>query len=336
MHLRLPGRPTRRNRLLLRADAGSGFYGTQQARLLRIYLGATTFLFTYGVVFTLFPVHRGFKGAHPIGGMVAIALGMAALLWLAARPDKPAPATAAAMVATPIVMAFHRTITAEFACLIAPMFLAMYLRAFYSPRRGSIMVAVLTGACVLALAVAPAQKLYYIDYVIFVVAIIGAAESFGFVMRALVTAACTDPLTGVFNRAGWEIATVDLLARSRSRETTITVIALDIDNLKQLNDIEGHLAGDEHLISCARRWRELTPSNAVLARLGGDEFAVCIAEQAGARPTEAERLVADVRLHTPATSIGAAADNGDAADVAALFASADASLYAAKRARSPG
>jgi diguanylate cyclase (GGDEF)-like protein len=334
MHLKLPGRTTRRNRLVLRADAGSGFYGNQRARLLRIYLCATTFLFTWGVVFTLFPIHRGMKGGHSIGGIVAIALGLAALLWLAVRPDKTAPATAAAMAATPIVMAFHVAITAEFACLIAPMFLAMYLRAFYSPRRGLILVAVLTGACVLALAVAPAPKLFYLDYAIFVVAIFGAAESFGFVMRALVAAACTDPLTGLLNRAGWEIGTADLLTRSRSAAATVTVIALDIDNLKQLNDIEGHLAGDEHLIGCAKRWRDLTPANAILARLGGDEFAVCIAERTGARPTAAERFIAGVRLHTPETSIGTAADRGDAADVAALYASADASLYAAKRARS--
>ena len=244
------------------------------------------------------------------------------------------------MAATPIVMAFHRTITAEFACLIAPMFLAMYLRAFYSPRRGAMLVAVLTGACVLALAVAPAQKLYYLDYVIFVVAIIGAAESFGLVMRTLVAAACTDPLTGLLNRAGWEIGTADLLARSRSRAVTITVIALDIDNLKQINDVEGHLAGDEHLIGCAECWRELTPANAVLARLGGDEFAVCIAERTGSTPTSAELFVAGVRLRTPETSIGTAvhrgdaADPGDPADIAALYASADASLYAAKRERS--
>src|SRR6202034_899935 len=118
-----------------------------------------------------------------------------------------------------------------------------------------------------------------IDYLIFAIAIVGAAESFGLVMRALVSAACTDPLTGLLNRAGWEIATVDLLAWSRSKAATITVITLDIDNLKQLNDIEGHLAGDEHLIGYAKCWRELTPANAVLARLGGDEFAVCIAER---------------------------------------------------------
>ncbi len=135
-------------------------------------------------------------------------------------------------------------------------------------------------------------------------------------MRTLVAAACTDPLTGLLNRAGWEIGTADLLTRSRSWTATITVIALDIDNLKKINDIEGHLAGDEHLISCAERWRELIPANAVLARLGGDEFAVCIAERAGSTPTSAELFVAGVRLRTPETSIGTAVHSGDAADPA--------------------
>jgi diguanylate cyclase (GGDEF)-like protein len=329
----LSRRVTRRNRLRLRADSGRGFYGRQQARLLRIYLGATTFLYLYGVVFTIFPVHRGMTGSHPIGGITAIALGVAALVWLAVRPDRPAPATAAAMVATPIVMACHRAITAEFACLIAPMFLAMYLRAFYSPRRGVTLIAVLTGLCVFALWLAPATKLFFLDYVIFVIAIVGAAESFGLVTRALVAAACTDPLTGLLNRAGWEIAVGDLLARSRSAALVITVIAMDIDNFKLINDTEGHLAGDEHLISRAGFWREVAPASAILARLGGDEFAVCIVDRAA--PATARQFVASVRLHTPDTSIGSASRSGEVADIADLHAAADADLYAAKYKKFP-
>jgi diguanylate cyclase (GGDEF)-like protein len=338
MGVSLPGpfgrRATRRHRLILRADAGSGFYGRQQVRLLRRYFYATTFLYIYGVVFTLFPIRQGLTLSNPAGGIAAIGLGFAALAWLAVRPDKPAPATAAAIAATPIVMAFHRAITAEFACLIAPMFLAMYLRAFYSPRRGAILVTVLIGASVLALAVAPAPKIS-IDYVIFVIAIIGAAESFGLVTRALVTAACTDPLTGLLNRAGWEIATADLLARSRSTRATVTVIALDIDNFKQINDAEGHLAGDDHLSSRAAFWREAAPANAVLARLGGDEFAVCIADRAGPTPTTAEQFIAGVRLYTPGTSIGTASHCGESADIASLYAAADTNLYTAKHKRYP-
>lgn len=318
----------------LRADSGSGFYAAHQVRLLRIYLGTTTFLYAYGVTFTLFPIHRGLKYGNPAGGIVAIVLGVAALVWLAVRPDKPAPATAAAIVATPIVMAFHIAISAELACLIAPMFLAMYLRAFYSPRRGVLLVGVLTAACVVALAIAPTRKLY-IDYLIFVVAIVGAAESFGLVTRSLVAAACTDPLTGLLNRAGWEIATTDLLARARSSAATVTVIALDIDHFKRINDTDGHVAGDEHLVSRAGVWRKVAPANAVLARFGGDEFAVCIAERPGRTPTAAERFVAGVRVHTPGTSVGAASAPGESADVAALYALADDDLYAAKQQRAP-
>lgn len=332
-----PGRRgAHRNRLRLRADAGNGFYGEHQIRLLRIYLGITTCLYTYGVVFgNLIPVHPGLARENPVGGIAAVLLGLAALASLAVRPDEPAPATAVAIGATPAVMVFHHAMTAEFACLIAPMFLAMYLRAFYSPRRGTLLVGVLTGACVLALALSQAASLY-LDYIIFAIAIVGAAESFGLVTRTLVAAACTDPLTGLLNRAGWEIATADLLARSRPRAVTVTVIAADIDNFKQINDTDGHLAGDEHLIRCAARWRDLAPRGTVLARLGGDEFGFCVVDRAGPVPDAAERFVAAIRLHTPDTSVGTASRSAQSADIAALHAAADASLYAAKRRKVSG
>lgn len=330
-----PRRHPRRYRLPLRSAGQTGFYVRQQVRVLRIYLGGTTFLLLYGVVFTVFPLRRDLTYANPAGGIVGVCLGAAALAWLAVRPERPNPGTAAAILAIPIVMAFHRAIVAEFVCLIGPMFLTMYLRAFYPARRGIVLVAVLTGACVLGLAVAPTPKLS-IDYLIFVIAIIGAGESFGLVMRSLVTAACTDPLTGVLNRAGWEIATADLSARFRSASATITVVAMDIDNFKRINDTEGHLAGDQHLVSRAGVWRELTPGNAVLARLGGDEFAACIAEREGpneSATTAARRFVADVRIHTPGTSVGIASCCGATADIRSLFAAADRDLYDTKQKR---
>jgi diguanylate cyclase (GGDEF)-like protein len=208
------------------------------------------------------------------------------------------------------------------------MFLAMYLRAFYPPRRAVMLIGLLTVAVVVAIAVAPMRKLY-IDYLICVVGIVGASESFGLVMRALVTSACTDPLTGLLNRAGWEIATRDLLARWRSPKSTISVVVMDLDGFKQLNDTHGHLAGDEHLAGHARRWRDLAPADAVLARLGGDEFAVCVPDRTEGAPT-AERFVADVRQHTPDTSVGMASLPGGTADIATLYARADAELYVVK------
>ncbi|MFY2861956.1 hypothetical protein ACOJVU_20045 [Mycobacterium sp. THU-M104] len=110
----------------MRADAGKGFYEEHQIRLLRIYLGTTTFLYVYGVVVgNLIPIHPGLARGNPAGGIAAVVLGLAALVWLAVRPDKPVPAAAVAIGATPAVMAFRHVMVAEFACLIAPMFLAM-------------------------------------------------------------------------------------------------------------------------------------------------------------------------------------------------------------------
>jgi diguanylate cyclase (GGDEF)-like protein len=306
------------------AGADGRVIGKQRVRLLRIYFAATTFLYLYGVVFTLFPVRTDIAYGNPIGGIIAIVLGAGSLAYLAVKPDRLMPATLAAMAATPVVMAFHVTLTAEYVCVIGPMFLAMYLRAFHRPRQAWLMIAVLTAACVVAVYVAPAPHVGTITGLIIVVAIGGAAESFGILMRAMFTAACTDPMTGVLNRAGWEIATSDLLANSRATSGSVTVIALDIDGLKRLNDTLGHQAGDNRIMEYAQQWRRTAPRRSVLARLGGDEFAVCIA---GEQPAVVDDFLRSIRLHTPEASVGAATAASTRVRVTDLYAEADAALY---------
>lgn len=308
------------SRITSLAGARSHFVGEQRVRLLRIYLGATTFLYLYGVVFTLFPVRTDLAYGNPVGGIIAIVLGALGLVQLAVRPNRAMFATAVSVIATPIVMAFHVTLTAEYVCLIAPMFLAMYIRAFHPPRQAWVLIGVLILSCVAAVAVAPAPHVGVITYLIIVVAIAGAAESFGLLMRAMFTAACTDPLTGLLNRAGWEIATADLLGGLRV-PSVITVVALDIDDLKGLNDTQGHPAGDRLIIAYARHWARAAPRGAVLARLGGDEFAACIAGEG------VTRFLDDVRSNTPRVSIGTATRASGPVDIADLYARADAELY---------
>lgn len=310
-------------RLSSLAAADGRVLGRQRIRLLRIYLSATTFLYLYGVVFTLFPVRTDIAYANPVGGIVAIVLGSAALACLAVEPQRLMPPTIAAMAATPIVMAFHVILTAEYVCLIAPMFLAMYLRAFHPPRQAGLLIGALTAACVAAVALAPAPHVGVITFLIITVAIIGAAESFGLLMRAMFTAACTDPLTGLLNRAGWEMGTADLLVRCRSASQSVSVVALDIDGLKTLNDTYGHLAGDRHIAGYARQWMRIAPRDAVLARLGGDEFGVCIAGGAGV----VDAVVRDIRRRTPGVSLGTATRSCGDANVAELYAEADAAMY---------
>ncbi|MET0701977.1 MAG: GGDEF domain-containing protein [Mycobacterium sp.] len=293
-------------------------------RILRIYLSGTTLLFLYGVVFTLFPVRTDLAFANPAGGIVAIVIGLLALAGLMVAPDRLTLATVAAMAATPIVMAFHVTLTAEYSCVIGPMFLAMYLRAFHRPRDAWLGIASLVTACIIAVVVAPAPHVGVITCLIIAVAIIGAAESFGLLMRAMFTAACTDPMTGLLNRAGWEIGTTDLVTRARTARATVTVVAFDIDGLKSINDTYGHQAGDRRITEYARHWRQAAPRHAVLARLGGDEFAACIV---GEESEVVDEFLRSIRLNTPAVSIGTASRSSPHTNVAELYAEADTALY---------
>ncbi|WP_394726970.1 putative bifunctional diguanylate cyclase/phosphodiesterase [Altererythrobacter sp. GH1-8] len=83
----------------------------------------------------------------------------------------------------------------------------------------------------------------------------------------------TDPLTGCLNRRSMAEATEDLRARSNAHGKSIAFVMVDIDNFKQINDLNGHTAGDIVLTTLADRLREKLPKEALLARLGGDEFA---------------------------------------------------------------
>ncbi len=85
----------------------------------------------------------------------------------------------------------------------------------------------------------------------------------------------SDHLTGCLNRRSLTIALADLLAERVERERALAVIALDLDNFKQINDLNGHMAGDEVLQCTARRIAALLPEDGLLARLGGDEF-LCV------------------------------------------------------------
>nr|WP_238391877.1 MULTISPECIES: GGDEF domain-containing protein [unclassified Mycolicibacterium] len=310
------------------ASTGHPLLAQQKIRTLRIYLGATTALYLYGVLGSLLIIRAREPLINHAGGFVAVTLGSVALIALAVTPRSQEFATLAAIIATPAVMAAHKSMTAEFVCLIAAMFLGIHLRAFFAPRRGFALIVLLLILCETAVYVAPASKMGFIDYLIIAVAIIGAAESFGFVMRALLAAMCTDALTGIQNRVGWEVSTTHLLNMySRSPETIITVAAIDFDGLKALNDTYGHPAGDQRIREYTEFWRTTAPTASVLARLGGDEFAICIAHT---NSRTVDQFLDAIRQHTPQVSIGMASNAANQANVTELYAIADTALYATR------
>lgn len=319
------------NRPDLHLGALGGPLPRSPLHVLRTYLAATTLLYAMGVALTLFPVDDSATLSDPTGGLIAVALGIAALGWLSVRPRRPLPAVIAACAATPTVMAFHELIAAEFLCMVAAMFLAMYLRATFPRRQAWVLVGLLTVGCVVALAVAPAPK-YLSTYIVVAVAIPAAAESFGLLTRTLLTAVCTDPLTGVFNRAGWELATAGLFAGRRSA-AAVTVISLDIDAPAPVAGIGDGEAAGRQLVQNARTCVALLPAETAMARLGDSEFAICVVHDDDGPPGQAATLIDELRRELPDASLAAATAPAPAADITALHAQAASRLASVRRDR---
>lgn len=83
----------------------------------------------------------------------------------------------------------------------------------------------------------------------------------------------TDPLTNCLNRRAIGETTAAIIAQAKKREKTVAYLMLDLDNFKNINDVQGHEAGDKVLIEVAKRLKTAMPPNTHIARLGGDEFA---------------------------------------------------------------
>jgi len=90
--------------------------------------------------------------------------------------------------------------------------------------------------------------------------------------------AALDPLTGLYNRRSGEQRLAQEISRSTRNGRPLTVLALDLDGLKQVNDRFGHPAGDELIRSFAERLNKAIRGSDLAVRLGGDEFLVLLPE----------------------------------------------------------
>ena len=158
--------------------------------------------------------------------------------------------------------------------------------------------------------------------------------------QQLLEEACTDSLTGLLNRRGLRQHGETLRAK-RENAASLTVLMLDLDDFKRINDRLGHAVGDAVLAEVGRRLTTICGPAAAIARLGGDEFAAVVPDLT---ERDANRLAEDVgaALRQPLRRPeGAVPMNGSVGlcwrpaggDVHALMAEADDRLYRAKRAR---
>ena len=151
-------------------------------------------------------------------------------------------------------------------------------------------------------------------------------------MGDLAREARRDPLTGLSNRRLWEEQAAVETSRARRDGVPLSVVLFDLDDFKEVNDAQGHAAGDELLRQIGRAWEPLVRLPDILVRLGGDEFAVLLPNAAEDHARAVGQRLLD------ALPEGVSASFGTAQWVApesldSLMARADDRLYARKRSR---
>lgn len=157
--------------------------------------------------------------------------------------------------------------------------------------------------------------------------------------RKALLSALIDPLTGVNNRAAMDVVMKREVELAKRQQSNLSVILLDIDYFKKVNDTYGHSAGDLCLQSVAQCIGESIRGSDLLFRCGGEEFLVLLSQ------TELEgatQLAERIRIHvsslnlpvvgeTPLTVSLGVAELTAQDDVASIYERADRALYQAKR-----
>ncbi len=151
----------------------------------------------------------------------------------------------------------------------------------------------------------------------------------------------TDHLTGVLNRLGFEEQLREMLAELPSDSRTLSLIYIDLDDFKHVNDSFGHATGDDLLVILANRISEQLRESDLVARLGGDEFAAVVRDtsQKGAQAIvdrirrglaeDSRRMEHSIEM---SASFGVAvAEPGDSTE--SLISRADTAMYEEKTAR---
>lgn len=156
--------------------------------------------------------------------------------------------------------------------------------------------------------------------------------------------ATSDPLTGLANRRRLDDFLLGIRQQADLSGTSLSVLLMDLDHFKQVNDRWGHAAGDEVLREMTKLWSQLIRSSDLLVRIGGEEFALLLPRTS---KDQAKQVAEKLRTHTSATAIHVTGANEpirqtisigiafskdiEKESIDELLARADKALYRAKR-----
>ena len=148
-----------------------------------------------------------------------------------------------------------------------------------------------------------------------------------------------DSLTGLANRHQFSLRGQDLFSLARRSHRPLTLLNIDINDFKSVNDTYGHAAGDAVLVQVANKLRACCRESDLVARLGGDEFVVLLPDTPMGPALEAllDRLRSTIDIELPGSapvrleiSIGVATCNDATSSLDALMRQADEAMYRVK------
>ena len=152
--------------------------------------------------------------------------------------------------------------------------------------------------------------------------------------------ATTDALTGLSNRSQFESAVQDQIIESKESKSPFSLIFMDLNGFKIINDTAGHLVGDEILRVCGRRLKNCFRKNTCIARMGGDEFLALLPDTNENDAIEVidrlfESFSDPIRIEKSSWqigySVGVAVFPKDGTGVSELIRNADFAMYEAKK-----
>lgn len=168
-------------------------------------------------------------------------------------------------------------------------------------------------------------------------------DAYNRVREQLASLVLTDPLTGCLNRRGLDQSLARELSRAARAGSEVSLLALDLDHFKSVNDTRGHLVGDAVLRETGELLRRTVRTGDLVARTGGEEFTILLPDTGSSGAYQlATRLCDSFRVHAfgvaggpvrLTVSVGAVASDGRTSDRLGeeLKHRADQALYAAKR-----
>ena len=211
-----------------------------------------------------------------------------------------------------------------------PLLVVLYTAAFTATRRFLPVLAVAMGGRIL-LAAQVSEAGLWADMWVALLVWASASVFVHRLVRRLDNAAQTDGLTGLWNHAAFWRRMQAEDARARRSASLYTVLMLDVDHFKKLNDTYGHQTGDAVLRRMAEILGNRVRGSDVLARYGGEEFAVLLPDTAQAQGADvAEKLRRLLAVAGISVSIGVADNADETARPDQVVGAADAALYDAK------